>query len=36
MIARAGYTTTEANDYLSRMKGIIEAVTDYSKIGRIN
>ena len=35
MIAKDGYTTTPPNEYLSSMKGIIEAVTDYKKIGRI-
>jgi flagellum-specific peptidoglycan hydrolase FlgJ len=36
MIAKAGYTTTNPQEYLSKMKGIIEAVRDYSQIGRIN
>ena len=36
MIAKAGYTTTPPAKYLAEMKGIIEAVSDYSKLGRIN
>ena len=35
MIARAGYTTTPANTYLSKLKGIIEATQDYVQLGRI-
>lgn len=35
MIARAGYTTTPANQYLSKLKGIIEATQDYTGLGRI-
>jgi len=35
MIAQAGYTTTTPSVYLSSMKGRIEAITDYKKIGRI-
>jgi flagellum-specific peptidoglycan hydrolase FlgJ len=36
MIAKAGYTTTPPTKYLGDMKGIIEAVSDYTKLGRIN
>lgn len=36
MIARAGYTTTPAQEYLNSMSGIIEAVQDYTGLGRIN
>jgi flagellum-specific peptidoglycan hydrolase FlgJ len=35
MIARAGYTTTPAAQYLKLLKGIIEATQDYVKIGRV-
>ena len=35
MIVQAGYSTTNPDDYLNSMKGIIEAARDYSKIGRI-
>jgi flagellum-specific peptidoglycan hydrolase FlgJ len=35
MIAKSGYTTTPADKYLSQMNGIIEAVADLTKIGRI-
>lgn len=36
MIAKAGYTTTPPNVYLSRIKGIIEATQDYTGLGRIS
>jgi flagellum-specific peptidoglycan hydrolase FlgJ len=36
MLAAAGYTTGRPNDYLAGMSGIIEAVQDYSGLGRIN
>ena len=36
MIAKAGYTTTNAQKYLDKMKGIIEASRDISKLGRIS
>lgn len=35
MIAKAGYTTTPANTYLSKLNGIIEATQDYVQLGRI-
>lgn len=36
MIARAGYTTTPANLYLSKLSGIIEATQDLTGLGRIS
>jgi len=36
MIAQAGYTTGTAKEYLDAMKGIIEAMRDISKLGRIS
>lgn len=36
MIARAGYTTTPPNQYLSSMRGIIEATQDLTGLGRIS
>ena len=36
MIAKAGYTTTPPQKYLSSLKGIIEATQDYSGLGRIS
>lgn len=36
MIARAGYTTTPAQKYLSNLQGIIEATQDLTGLGRIN
>jgi len=36
MIAKAGYTTTPANDYLNSMKGNINRVRNTTKIARIN
>jgi flagellum-specific peptidoglycan hydrolase FlgJ len=35
MIAKAGYTTGNPAQYLSAMKGIIEAMRDISQLGRI-
>jgi flagellum-specific peptidoglycan hydrolase FlgJ len=35
MIAKSGYTTTPPDKYLAQMNGIIEAVADLTKIGRI-
>ena len=35
LIAKAGYTTTPPNEYLSRLKRIIEATQDYTGLGRI-
>lgn len=35
-IAKAGYTTTEAEKYLSSMKSIIEACLDIYKIGKVS
>jgi len=35
MIARAGYTTTPPEKYLSALKGIIEATQDYVQLGRV-
>ena len=36
MIARAGYTTTPAQRYLSSLQGIIEATQDLTGLGRIS
>lgn len=36
MIARAGYTTTPPQTYLSKMQGIIEATQDLTGLGRIS
>lgn len=36
MIAKAGYTTTPPEKYLSALSGIIEATQDYKPIGRID
>ena len=36
MIARAGYTTTPPERYLSSMQGIIEATQDLTGLGRIS
>lgn len=36
MIAKAGYTTTPAQKYLSSLQGIIEATQDLTGLGRIN
>jgi len=36
MIARAGYTTTPAQKYLSSLQGIIEATQDLTGLGRIS
>jgi flagellum-specific peptidoglycan hydrolase FlgJ len=35
MIAKAGYTTTPANKYVSDITPLIEATRDYSKLGRL-
>jgi len=35
MIVKSGFSTTPAEIYLSRMKSLIEASRDYSKLGRI-
>jgi len=35
MIGEAGYSTLKPQEYLNKMKGIIEAVRDYSQLGRI-
>ena len=35
-IAKAGYSTTPPQKYLDSMSGIIDAVRDYSKLGRIS
>jgi hypothetical protein len=35
MIVKAGYSTLPPETYLNRMKTIIQAVSDYTKIGRI-
>jgi flagellum-specific peptidoglycan hydrolase FlgJ len=35
MVAKAGYTTTPAEKYVSDIKPLIEAARDYSKQGRI-
>lgn len=35
MLAEAGYSTLTPKQYLAKLKNIIDAVTDYKKIGRI-
>lgn len=35
MVAKAGYTTTPPQTYLSEIKPLVEAARDYSKLGRI-
>jgi flagellum-specific peptidoglycan hydrolase FlgJ len=35
MVAKSGYTTTPPDTYLSKIKPLIEATRDYSKLGRI-